>query len=345
MRFEELLDSLEPKLAEAFRRSIEAIKSNAILARVVERLERGDVNGAVAALQIEPEAFAALDRAILEAYNAGGVNAITEYPAVKDPEGNRVLFSFGVRNEAGEAAIRAHALALNTSLADDVKDAARLMLSEGLAQGRNPVSTALDMVGRKSRVTGLREGGIIGLSSAQTAFVEKYRNALLTGDTELMKAYLLLGTRDKRSDAMVRAAIASGKPLSAAAVQGIIGRLSDNNLRLRGESIARTETMMALGMARDDAMRQQINSGKVAAQDVTKKWHSAADGRVRHTHRILNGQSVPIDGVFHSPSGATLRYPGDPNAPINETSGCRCYCSYEVGYLEAVIRRYRAQAA
>lgn len=345
MRFEELLENVEPKLAEAFRQSVQAIRDNVILARVVEKLERGDINGAIAALQIEPEAFAALDRAILEAYNAGGVNAITEYPAIKDPDGNRVLFSFGVRNEAGEAALRQHSSSLITGISDDAKEAARVMLSEGLAQGRNPTSTALDLVGRQSRITGRREGGIIGLSSHQVGFIEKYRAGLLSGDAELMKAYLGLATRDKRFDRTVTVAINAGKPLSAAAVQQIIGRLSDRNLLLRGEMIARTETMTALGMARDDAMRQQINAGKIAAQDVTKKWHSAGDSRVRHTHRILNGQGVPIDGLFQSPSGAALRYPGDPLAPISETSGCRCWVSYDVDYIGAVARRYRAQAA
>lgn len=345
MPFDELLNTLEPKLAEAFRQSIEAIRNNVILVRVVERLERGDINGAIQALQIEPEAFAALDRSILDAYNAGGVAAVAEYPKIKDPDGNRVLFSFGVRNEAGEANIRAHALALNTSLSDDAKEGARLMLSEGLAQGRNPTSTALDLVGRQNKVTLRREGGIIGLSSNQVAFVEKYRAAMLAGDTDLMKAYLDLGTRDKRFDSTVKAAIASGKPLPASMVQKIIGRLSDKNLLLRGETIARTETLMALGMARDDAIRQQINSGKVAAQDVTKKWYSAGDSRVRHTHRALNGKSVSIDGAFQSPSGAFLRYPGDPSAPISETSGCRCYVSYDVDYIGAVVRRYRVVAA
>lgn len=345
MNFEDQLNALEPKLAEAFRQSIEAIKSNVILARVVERLERGDINGAIQALQIEPEAFAALDRSILEAYNAGGVAAISEYPRVMDPQGNRVLFSFGVRNEAGEANLRIHSSTMITNVSADVKEAARITLTAGLEAGRNPRSTALDLVGRVDPVAKARIGGTIGLTSQQTAMVEKYRAAMLSGDETLLRAYLGLATRDRRFDRTVLKAIREGTPIPADMVQKIASRLADNNLKLRGENIARTETMMALGMARDDAMRQQIRAGKIDAMDVTKKWHSAGDKRVRHTHQALNGKSVGIDDAFQSPSGARLRYPGDPQAPISETSGCRCYVSYDVDYIGAVARRYRAVAA
>jgi uncharacterized protein with gpF-like domain len=87
-------------------------------------------------------------------------------------------------------------------------------------------------------------------------------------------------------------------------------------------------------------MRQQIDNGKVAAQDVQKIWRSAGDSRVRHTHRVLNGKSVGIDDAFQSVSGARLRYPGDPQAPTNEIVGCRCHIEYKVDYFASVVRSY-----
>jgi hypothetical protein len=125
-------------------------------------------------------------------------------------------------------------------------------------------------------------------------------------------------------------------------VTRIVGRYSDRMVQLRGEMLARTETMMALGTARENAMRQQIDAGKVAAQDVRKVWRSAADGRVRHTHQVLNGKAVGFDDSFQSVSGARLRFPGDPEAPINEVSGCRCHLEYKVDYLASVVRSYGA---
>ncbi|KSV64640.1 hypothetical protein N183_34730 [Sinorhizobium sp. Sb3] len=77
MTFDDLLATYEPRLATAFSEAIDQIKSSIVLARVIERLERGDINGAVEAMQIEPEAFSALEIALQEAFNAGGAQALS----------------------------------------------------------------------------------------------------------------------------------------------------------------------------------------------------------------------------------------------------------------------------
>jgi hypothetical protein len=341
--FDELLATYEPRLAAAFREAIEEIRSSVVLARVIERLERGDINGAVEAIQIEPEAFSALEIALQEAFNAGGTNAVGELPKVMDPQGNRVIWRFGVRNPVAEAILRDLSSTMVTHITDDQRQGIRQALAQGLARGENPRSTALDVVGRQSRVTSRREGGIIGLTRYQIDFIERTRVHLASGEPDLMNRYFELKTRDRRFDRTVMAAIRAGKPVTGEALIKIIGRLRDKNLLLRGEMLARTETMMALGSARDEAMRQQIEAGKVQAQDVTKVWRSAGDSRVRHTHRVLNDKSVGVDEVFQSPSGALLRFPGDPRAPISEVSGCRCRLEYKVDHIGAVVRRYRAE--
>ncbi len=345
MTFDELLRHYETELAAAFREACDAIKSSIVLARVIERLERGDINGAVEAMQIEPEAFSALEIALQEAFNAGGTNAVGELPKVMDPQGNRVIWRFGVRNPVAEAVLRELSSTMVTHITDDQRQGIREALAQGLASGANPRATALDVVGRQNRVTGRREGGVIGLTRYQIEFIERARIHLASGDPELMNRYFELKTRDKRFDRTVMAAIRAGKPVTGETLTRIIGRLRDKNLLLRGEMLARTETMMALSSARDEAMRQQIEAGKVQAQDVTKTWRSAGDSRVRHTHRVLNGNTVGMDEVFQSPSGALLRFPGDPRAPVSEISGCRCRLEYKVDHIGAVVRRYRAEVA
>lgn len=70
------------------------------------------------------------------------------------------------------------------------------------------------------------------------------------------------------------------------------------------------------------------NAAVVAAASMAgwkyKTWHTRADFRVRPTHQGMNGQQVLIDSKFVSPSGATLMYPGDPTAPLEESANCRC---------------------
>ncbi len=74
---------------------------------------------------------------------------------------------------------------------------------------------------------------------------------------------------------------------------------------------------------------------------MTRKWRSAGDGRVRHTHIVLNGQEVRgMDLAFQSPSGAMLRYPGDTSlgAGAAEIIGCRCDVEYNFDFAEAYAR-------
>ncbi|MCO6050845.1 phage minor head protein [Mesorhizobium sp. RP14(2022)] len=339
---EELLATYDDRLANAFLAAIDDIRNSITLRVIVERLEKGDVQGAIEAMQIDAEAFARLEVAIAEAYNSGGQATVGNLPRLTDPAGNRIQFRFGVRNPEGEAWLRDHSATLVTRIVDDQRTAIRQALTDGLARGENPRRTALDVVGRISRATNRREGGVIGLTAAQERYVASARAELASGDAAALRAYLGRERRDKRFDRTIEKAIRDGKPLPADLITRITGRYSDRLLLLRGEMLARTETMVALSKSRDDAMRQQITAGKFMAEDVTKKWRSAGDSRVRHTHRALNGKAVPMDGVFHSPSGAVLRHPGDPQAPVSEISGCRCWLEYKVDHLAGVVRRNRA---
>lgn len=340
----DLLDKYGPLVKASFLDAIADLRDNIVLKVIVERLEKGDIQGAIEALHLDADAFAKLERAVSDAYNAGGDAAVGDLPKVTEPNGNRVVFRFGVRNLAGETDLRQHSAQMVTNIVEDQKIGIRAALTGGLHAGQNPRATALDVIGRVNRVTGRREGGIIGLTSAQEAYVASARAELASGDPAQLKSYLGRGRRDKRFDKVVARAAAQGKPLDAETVAKIAGRYSDRLLDLRGEALARTETMTALGKARDDAIRQQIAAGKVDAQDVTKIWRTAGDNRVRETHRALNGQSVAMEGVFHSPSGAALRFPGDPNAPASEIINCRCFMEYKVDFMAKVVRNFRRAA-
>lgn len=340
-KFEQLLDAWEPRIRDAFLGAISEIKSQVVLKRLVERLERGDVAGAIEVLQIDAEAFGRLEIEIANAYNAGGIDMASGL-VLRDPDGSRIAFRFGVRNPEAEAWLREHSATLVTRIVEDQRTAIRSALVTGLEQGNNPRTTALDIVGRVNRATGSRTGGIIGLTAPQERFVASARSELTSGDPTALRNYLGRERRDKRFDAAVRKAIADGRGLDWAIVDRMVGRYADRLLALRGEMLSRTETMMALGKSRDDAMRQAIASGKVDPMFVTKRWRSAGDDRVRHTHRALNGDEVGFYEAFRSPSGATLRFPGDPEAPIHETSGCRCSMEFRIDYTAQLIWRRAA---
>lgn len=339
---EELLNRYDAAIREAFLDSIADIRDDVVLRELAEWLERGDIEGALRALHLDPEAFYRLDRAIRIAYDEAGQLTTENLPRAVDGFGNRVVFRWGVRNIEAEQWLNNHSATLVTNIIDDQRSAIRTALSEGLSRGDNPRQTALDIVGRVSRASNRREGGIIGLTGQQERFVANARRELLSGDEESLRAYLTRGRRDRRFDRTIEKAIRDGRALDRDAVTRIVGRYSDRLLQLRGEMLARTETLRSMGQGRHDAVAQQIRAGKIDVRDVTKIWHSVGDDRVRHSHRALNGKKQEFEAAFVSPSGARLRYPGDPDAPASETIGCRCWCEFKIDFAARLVRQRQA---
>lgn len=99
----------------------------------------------------------------------------------------------------------------------------------------------------------------------------------------------------------------------------------------RANLIARTEANKAANGA---SWTQATNSGVVK----TKTWLATGDARTRPEHRILNGETVPIDKPFSN----GLMFPSEPR--------CRCTLTYGVDTAgltragEAIAKEARAQA-
>lgn len=342
---EELLAAHEPKVREAFLDAIRDLVDNITLRVVVEMLERGDVAGAIAAMHLDAEAFARLEVAIADAFNAGGQATVANLPRPVDENGARVVFRFGMRNPEAEGWLRQHSSTLVTRILDDQREAIRAALTEGLAQGQNPRATALDVIGRVSRASNLREGGIIGLTAAQERFVAKARQELSSGNPAVMAHYLTRTRRDKRFDRTVAKAIRDERPLDAETVNRIAGRYADKLLQLRGEMIGMNETMSALARSRDEAVAQQIRSGKIVATDVEKVWKHTHQEHPRLHHVAMNGKAVAWGEKFILPNDVMMDYPHSEDAPASETMFCKCQYSLRINYFASVERRYRARAA
>jgi len=337
----DLIDKLSPDMEKAFLEAVSEVKSEIVLKEVVERLERQDIEGAIQALHVQPSAFRSLGEAVRQAFSAGGSLVAKAMPKLADFIGARVVWRWDVGNQRAEANIRDLSSKLITNVSEGIIEAARTTIVSGYAQGQGPNSIALDLVGRRSAITGQREGGVIGLNGPQAELMARTRINLMSGDPALMKKYLDLKTRDKRFDGTVRKAIAAGKPLDKATAEKILMRLRDKNLKLRGEIIARTETATSVMSAKHEAYQQGLDAAGRDASLVTRKWRSAGDGRVRHTHMILNNQEVRgMDLAFQSPTGAMLRYPGDTSlgAGAGEIINCRCDVEYNFDFAEAYAR-------
>ena len=145
-----------------------------------------------------------------------------------------------------------------------------------------------------------------------------------------------LTARNKQSDAAIFRAIRDGTTLPQTAIDRAAQGYSNNLLRQRGETIARTETLKALNAGRQEALDQLIENpnNDVRAKDVVRAWDSTGDARTRETHAAADGQVVPQGEAF-TVGGYSMMYPGDTSlgAPAGETVNCRCYSDVRIDFF------------
>lgn len=322
-----LLERHEPALAAAFMEAIDNLRAGAQIRLLERALASGDIETALRALNLDEFAFEQLLEELRAAYLDAGQQSADGLPRTV----GRVRFSG--RNPRAEAWLRDHSASFVTRLLEDQRQAVRQSLVDLMQRGAAPRTGVTAIVGPVSRVTGRREGGILGLSAPQEASVRLARQQLESADPATLRAYLARSRRDRRFDRSITKALREGRPVEPAIAARAVTAYERRLLALRAETIARTEAMSALGAAQDEALRQAVESGSVQAFQIRRVWRSASDLRVRHTHRDLNGDSVGLDETFMSPSGATLRYPGDPSAPTSERVNCRCWLEPRIDYF------------
>lgn len=103
-------------------------------------------------------------------------------------------------------------------------------------------------------------------------------------------------------------------PHIADRLQRIIGM--DRTAAVRS---ARTATTAAECAGRQDTYQRAKNMGI----QLKKQWLATLDGKTRHAHRMLDGQTVNVEESFQV-DGYKLKCPGDPSAPGYLIYNCRC---------------------
>lgn len=343
--WEQLIASWEPRMRQAFLAAVYEIRDSVKLTELVRLIEAGRIDDAVRAVGLDPGKFRSMTSTLLAAYEAAGVATMLAIPPAAVAAGYTLKISFNASARAAADFLRYRSELLIREITEDQRRGIRDVLVRGLESGRGPRDVATDLLGRRNRITGKREHGLIGLSQTQQEWARNYARELATGDPAALKRAM----RDAAFDNRIRRAIAEKRGLTIEEARAPFRAYLHRALRVRADLIARQEMRGAMHEAQDQAYRQAIAAGMLSADVVTKEWRSRRDERVRDTHRRnrtmmvdaphagLDGQVRTIDDYFNSPSGARLRFPGDFNAPIEETAGCRCYLIYRVNFLRDLI--------
>ena len=333
--YADLLDRYGRSVADAFFAALDKIKAAASVQRITAEIEAGNIEGALDELDIDPADFNDLLDHIRDAQKEGGKAAADEMPK-RRPDGTALSIRYDGRAYNAETWMREHSSDFITRTTSDMRAASRASLADNLAKGRNPKSAALDLIGRLNRVTGKREGGILGLSIPQEEAVRRAREELASADPAGLRNYLTRPRRNRQFDRSVTKAIREGRALDPAIAANAIRGYSNKLLRYRGEVIGKHEAFSALAAGKQQAYEQAVTSGKVDAAVVVKTWKHFPNLEPRHQHIAMSGRSVGLLESFVLPDGTVMQFPHDPKAPVKHTAGCHCQADYEIDFLAGI---------
>lgn len=329
--YADLLERYGRSVADAFLRAIDSLRSAAEVARLTAAIEAGQIEEALDALHIDPEAFNEVADRLRDAHAESG-RATAEAMPRRSSDGTALVVRFDGRNPEAEAWLARQSSDLITRLTEEQRQIVREAITEGMRRGQNPRQTALDLVGRINRVTGKRVGGVLGLSGPQAEYVQSARDELASSDPAVMRNYLTRQRRNKQFDRSVAKAIREARAVDRVIAARAVTAYETQLLRLRGETIAKHETFAALEAAKEQAFRQAVASGKIAETAVTKTWRHFSSRNPRHQHIVMDGQKVGLNGFFIMPDGTVMQYPHDPAAPVRHTAGCLCQADYSIDF-------------
>ena len=119
----------------------------------------------------------------------------------------------------------------------------------------------------------------------------------------------------KQISASVTSGILQGK-----SIRGIADDLQERITNMNRESAVRTARTAVTGAQNAGRMDSYEAAAKMGIK-VRKRWVATKDGRTRHSHQKLDGQTVDWDESFSSELGK-IRYPGDPRAKPANVYNC-----------------------
>lgn len=132
-----------------------------------------------------------------------------------------------------------------------------------------------------------------------------------------LKRVIDLDYGKKQITASITSSILQGKSISRIA-DDMQQRMEGMN-RASAIRTARTSVTAAQNAGRMDSYADAEKMGI----KLKKQWLATLDGRTRHAHAMLDGQTAETDKPFHV-DGYEIMYPGDTSAPGYLVYNCRC---------------------
>lgn len=316
LKLDRLKAQAESRVRRALERFLRAVTSELVLRRILRLLEVGDTEGV---LRIIDESIVdtsgVLSDVFIDAAKDVTVDVLEQLAdQVPTP---LVGIAFDPNHPEATRLMEQNRLEFIRGFTEQQREATRAALAQALRTGAGPLETA-----RIIRAS-------LGLTEHQELAVLNYRRLLELGLREALERDL----RDRRFDRTIQRAIGAEVPLTQQQIDRMVDRYRQRFLAYRSEVIARTETTKIMSQARHLAVLQVMQQAGITDNQVKRSWVTNLDGRERPSHHEMDGQEVTgMNSYYTSPSGARLKYPGDPEAPAGEIIQCRCAETFRFSY-------------
>lgn len=181
--------------------------------------------------------------------------------------------------------------------------------AEFFADGYNLSAETINEAAVKSNV-----GISFELCDADTVnwLAERQNDLILPGPSE-PKAREDMTWNIRNINSQVAQGIVQGESIPKIAAR--LRKVSDMNVKSSIRN-ARTMATACENAGRVESMKRAEEWGVMTR----KKWLCTHDGRTRHSHLIMDGETVADDEWFSN----DCRFPGDPLGPAAEVYNCRC---------------------
>lgn len=135
------------------------------------------------------------------------------------------------------------------------------------------------------------------------------------------------------------------KNVTSSILQGLTVKQMADNLQERIATMSRVSAVRAartaVTAAENAGRMDSYHAAEKMGIKLRKEWLATLDGRTRHAHAILDGQTVDVDKPFKV-DGREIRFPGDPQAAPYLVYNCRCALIAAVDDVDTSSAKRRA---
>lgn len=333
--FAQLLAELEPEVRRAFMASVTDLQSNVDWSRLLVELERMNVDGAIAALNISPEAWSEYSASVTSAYAKAGASTAAQ---ITQQGIGTIGTRFQMSNPRAQDWIAENVGGSIVGFTREAQMTARTVIEAGYARGEGPRTIATDLVGRVQG--GVRTGGILGLDNPRAMRLQAVTAGMRTPegvrDLVIEKLDGTLAMRYQVNPATAQRILKAFRagtevPLNERVISE--RQYSNALLKARGDTVAATETANAVMAARQEQWVQLAEAQGLDARAVKKTWQHRRGGakEFRPAHLAMSGKSV--QGLFTQfifPDGTRMQYAHDPAGGARNNINCGCDTTYSL---------------